>query len=187
MKSKNAFWLWAIITALSLSVQAKQQAVAYRVLHARPVEVASALTQPLAEGSKKGAASVAGGTRLARYFRIKSRQVSGAKIRMELFPIVPVLEGYLPSTAPIVIEMTEKEHHEQHYVFAARLETLGSRYFNSTLDLAPNESGSLMTLSLIDSNVPEALVKAFYHAAEQLGFVSNDPQAAIEKDKNERK
>src|ERR1700692_4064027 len=80
---------------------------AYRVIHASPQEVVSALFLPATPAQMRQAkARNVPESRLQKYFRLKSKTIRGSQVTLELLPTIPVVEDYLPSTQPIKIVLT---------------------------------------------------------------------------------
>lgn len=162
-------------------------ATAYRVIHASPQEVVSALFLPATPAQLRLAkARHPQESRLQKYFRLKSKTIRDQQVTLELLPTIPVIEDYLPSTQPITIVLKKTSQRENTYNFDSHFELFQGRFFDARIEVSPNESGSLIFLQLQQANVPDKIVKLFFYTAEQLGFIAESKESAVAKDHKEK-
>ena len=181
----RSFFLIALIYSFPLTVGAEKPAppVFYRVLHASPQEISSALFSPMSQPPPKTKVKNLPGSRLAKYFRVKNKTIRNHQVTLELIPVIPQIENYLPSTKPIQISITQSSSLKNHYKFDSLITLSSGYFFNALIELSPHESGSLLKLKLRETNVSKSLLKLFTVTALQLGFLSETPDSARQNDK----
>lgn len=169
------FWLAGINAHAG---QSEGFTTGYRVLHASPQEIVSALNSPVPQGVSRTAQARA--SRMLKYFRIRRKSTDGTTVTMQVAPEFPLIGNEFADVNSITLRFTEINRTQDSFTYNVHIGASEDRSLDTTMIIEPHVSGSLLTLKLPSKSV---WTKAFSQVALSMGFLEKSREAADLKDK----
>jgi hypothetical protein len=170
-------FLFTMLLSTSLTAkEIRETDLGYRVIRTNPQDFVNALRSPIGNSQSRNLIQ----SRLDKFYKIKSKEVNGQDVTIEVLPQIPILSDYFPQSRSLKVRLNEKFHLSDRFSFDALITLKSGAYLKSQLELSRCEAGTLLKLTLKESSYSSVTLQIFREAAEALGFVYPTERLAIE-------
>jgi hypothetical protein len=176
-------WIPILLVTITTSVYSATEPAdvirGYRVLHTSPQEFNSALFTPAAYRNRLGKAAKENppASRLEKYYRVKSKRIDGKVVTLEILPEVPLLGSAFGESN--IVKLRAELIDEKLGTYFYNVEFFAKAQIMTTMQVSSHPSGSLITLTVINSTMGKITSAIFYKTIFSLGFLSEKPVATF--------